>query len=594
MQGKWKNRLFSTNAVRNTIYLLLLVLFSFWSLLPTAVAGENARPEQIILTWTGDPDSSQTISWLMPGGSPAQVQYIEANVFNGSFNSARQVNITGIAFDSIYYRYTATITGLTPDTEYIYRVGREGCWSDNLSFTTATNTGKFSFLYMGDVQSGYAEWGSMLNSVYQAYPHIKFSLLGGDLTSYSNNENEWGQFLDAAANIFSRIPLMPTMGNHDGAMYLKFFALPPNGPPNLQSEFYSFDYGNAHFVILNSNKNTNLTAKQWLQQDLQASSKTWKFAVFHHPAYQAYPDNKGIDQSIRDNWVPILEQNGVDMVFVGHQHEYMRTYPIYQNKVQTGPADYGIVYVMGNAGTKVYAPGPGFDYIAKEVSCSNYQLINIDGNVLTLISKKADGELIDSYTIKKSSGSAPTLIPDHNDNCPGQAIEITYTDNPDWRSAITEVSVDGVPIYGKYNISEGKIIIYADVFDQTRDYLITITARNYQDATIRQTMVNLFSDWPDESVFTTYDRNIEFSLPVSKTQTLGDHIYVTDIMGRRLDVTCIILEDNQKKVQVLSSKGIYQPGASYTLWIKDSLQADGGIKTLKTPYKMQFKISEKE
>ena len=85
MQGKWKNRLFSTNAVRNTIYLLLLVLFSFWSLLPTAVAGENARPEQIILTWTGDPDSSQTISWLMPGGSPAQVQYIEANVFNGSF-----------------------------------------------------------------------------------------------------------------------------------------------------------------------------------------------------------------------------------------------------------------------------------------------------------------------------------------------------------------------------------------------------------------------------------------------------------------------------------------------------------------------------
>ena len=114
MQSKWKNGQISTNVARKTIYLLLLLaLFSFRSLLPVAIAVEFTGPEQIILTWTGDPASSQTISWLMPGGSPAQVQYIEANVFNGSFNSARQVNTTGIAFDSIYYRYTANITGLT-------------------------------------------------------------------------------------------------------------------------------------------------------------------------------------------------------------------------------------------------------------------------------------------------------------------------------------------------------------------------------------------------------------------------------------------------------------------------------------------------
>ena len=118
---------------------------------------------------------------------------------------------------------------MNPDTKYIYRVGREGAWSEALSFTTAADTEKFEFLYMGDVQSGYAQWGDTLNSVYQASPRIKFALLGGDLTDNGDDEYEWGQFLDAATGVFSLIPVMPALGNHDGSMYLNFFALPENG-----------------------------------------------------------------------------------------------------------------------------------------------------------------------------------------------------------------------------------------------------------------------------------------------------------------------------------------------------------------------------
>ena len=90
------------------------------------------------------------------------------------------------------------------------------------------------------------------------------------------------------------------------------------------------------------------------------SKQTWKFALFHHPAYPASPDYKGIDQSIIANWVPILEQNRVDMVFVGHQHQYMRTHPVFQGEIQSDPGRYGIIYVMGNAGSKTYIPGQGF------------------------------------------------------------------------------------------------------------------------------------------------------------------------------------------------------------------------------------------
>jgi hypothetical protein len=143
--------------------------------------------------------------------------------------------------------------------------------------------------------------------------------------------------------------------------------------------------------------------KQWLQEDLQAATKEWKFVVFHVPAYPATYDYKEIDKSIRANWIPVLEQNRVDMVFVGHQHQYMRTHPLYQGEVQTDPAAYGIVYVMGNAGSKTYPGGGEFSYIAVERTGSNYQIIQLDGDVLTLTAKEASGELIETYTINKGS-----------------------------------------------------------------------------------------------------------------------------------------------------------------------------------------------
>jgi hypothetical protein len=93
------------------------------------------------------------------------------------------------------------------------------------------------------------------------------------------------------------------------------------------------------------------------------------------------------------------------MVFVGHQHVYMRTYPIFQGEVQDD--SYGIVYVMGNAGSKTYAGGGGFPYIACEKTGSNYQVIELDGDVLTLTSREANGELIDTYTIYKSTQVQP-------------------------------------------------------------------------------------------------------------------------------------------------------------------------------------------
>ncbi len=396
---------------------ILSLILGLWA---GACCGNGARvalaeplacgPDQIILTWTGDPAATQSVTWLMSENTTAQLQYWKEEEFSENFDFPFIIQVQGTPFDSTHYRYQANISGLNPDTAYVYRVGTEGAWSAPRSFTTAGDKEKFSFLYLGDVQAGYAEWGNMLNSIHDSYPQVKFALMGGDLTDNGSDATEWGQCLDAAAGVFSQIPVMPALGNHDGSMYFKFFALPGNGPDSFEQEFYSFDYGNAHFAVLNSNNNTNQAAKEWLQRDLQSHAKAWKFTVFHHPAYPAFDDYKTIDESICENWVPILEQNGVDMVFVGHQHEYMRTYPIFQGEVQSDPGHYGIVYVMGNAGSKVYGAGSGFPYIACEETGSNYQIIDIDGDTMTLTSVKSSGGIIEHYTISTGAGPSYNLI----------------------------------------------------------------------------------------------------------------------------------------------------------------------------------------
>lgn len=438
-----------------SLVFLLLVISLCTNFSSTVLAEDLTKPEQIILTWTSDPATSQAITWLMPNGSPAKVEYIKADEFSGSFDSAQSVEAIDSVFDSVYYRYTVNLTGLNPDTKYMYRVGSDEEFSDTLSFTTAADTDNFTFLYMGDVQAGYKEWGEMLNHIINTNPSIKFALLGGDLTDNGDDPNEWSQFLDAAQNMFAHIPVMPTLGNHDGSMYLNFFALPTNGPAGLQQEFYSFDYGNAHFVVLNSNNNTNEVAKQWLREDLQNTTKKWKFVMFHHPAYQAFDDNKTIDDSIRANWIPILEQYRVDMVFVGHQHLYMRTYPIYQGEVQTDSEAYGIVYVMGNAGSKFYTGGKDYPYIAKEESGSNYQIINISDDDLVLTAKKANGELIESYTLHKKDIPVKLTSPTSDKKfVAGEQVIIKGIAEDHWTSVdIIVTDPDGSIIYGPTEVS---------------------------------------------------------------------------------------------------------------------------------------------
>ena len=387
-----------------------------------AVSEAAGAPDQIILSWTGDPQTTQTIAWRNSDAvTSGKVQYMKESEKTGDFSGALEKDAVCSETYTGFNHFEAELDNLEPGVTYAYRVGSEGGWSEASTFTTAAYTAayidKFSFMHMGDVHIGYDKnssgvWRQLLDQALVNYPDLKFTLQSGDLIDETTDYGQWEEFFNTEAGVFDRIPFMPAIGNHeneDTSIYLKSFALPRNGPEGLKEHDYSFDYGNAHFVVLDSNLmgsegELSEVGMNWLESDLQNSDKTWKFVMFHHPPYGV--DSRDVTQGnmIKASWAPIMESNGVDMVFVGHQHMYMRTYPICGGEIQEKPSQ-GITYVLGDAGDKTYLNPESHDYIAvvKEGSAATgYTAISIDGDVLTMTTRGLDGGIMDEFKINKS------------------------------------------------------------------------------------------------------------------------------------------------------------------------------------------------
>jgi len=367
-------------------------------------------PDQITLTWPGDPANTLAVNWRT--APSVQEGAIE---FRGDGGEAMAVSATYTAVedellenDPVVHRFTAELTGLSPDTTYEYRVGAAGdAWTDWTTFTTAPETAQpFSFIYLGDAQKGLDEWGDLVQKSFDQFPKMDFYIIAGDLVNDGDWRNEWDEFFAGGAGVFDRTPLVPCLGNHDvnddleAEFYLESFALPTNGPPNLDPErAYHFTYGNALFVVLDSNLPVE-TQSDWLEEVLSASDTTWKFAMYHHPAYSSrgVRDNEGV----REQWGAVFDEHGVDIAFQGHDHAYLRTYPMRDGERVESPND-GTIYVVSVSGTKFYDQDE-HDYT--EIGFTEtmtYQTIDIETNPDRLVYKAydLDGEVRDEFVIEK-------------------------------------------------------------------------------------------------------------------------------------------------------------------------------------------------
>ncbi len=174
-------------------------------------------------------------------------------------------------------------------------------------------------------------------------PLINIWVALGDI-AYRSGTNEQFQsaLFDTFEDIMSNTALWPAYGNHDERRwtYFRIFDLPENaevgGVASGTENYYSIDYSNIHFVMLDSQaSDRSATGKmaRWLKQDLAQNNKTWLVVAFHHPPYSKGShdsdddgDSRGRMSDMRENILPILEASGVDLVLSGHSHMYERSY----------------------------------------------------------------------------------------------------------------------------------------------------------------------------------------------------------------------------------------------------------------------------
>jgi 3',5'-cyclic AMP phosphodiesterase CpdA len=308
----------------------------------------------------------------------------------------------------VVHRHTAVLSGLRPGTTYLYSVGdgSNAGWSDVAEFTTAPGRVEpFSFVYMGDAQNGLDRWGSLVRTAFRERPDAAFYLMAGDLVNRGNERDDWDSLFHNAAGIYDRRPLVPVLGNHEcqggrPRLYLEQFTLPANGPAGVEpGRAYAFEYSNALFVILDSNLDP-AGQTDWLERQLAGTQATWKFVAYHHPAYSSAP--KRDNARVRELWTPIFDRYHVDLALQGHDHAYLRTYPLKDQRRVDRPQD-GTVYVVSVSGTKFYEQAPR-DYTEFGLTrVATYQVLDlqVSGPRLVYRAYDLDGTLRDHFVVEK-------------------------------------------------------------------------------------------------------------------------------------------------------------------------------------------------
>jgi 3',5'-cyclic AMP phosphodiesterase CpdA len=397
--------------------------------------------------------------------------------------TARRIAVRSV---TTHWLYRATLVGLVAGTEFAYRLRRSG----EPVFIARAQAPKsavqpYRFAVFGDCAAGTPGQRAIAYEAYRARPDFVF--VTGDIVYNRGRISEYRSNFFPVYNADTASPaagapllrgtvFLAAPGNHDlattnldfypdGLAYFLYWCQPSNGPlrtlgaqntPVLQGSSarkqafldaagsayprmanFSFDYGNAHWIVLDANTYVDWTdpgLRAWLASDLRsAQNATWRFVGFHHPGFNS--SRKHFDEQRMRLVASLFEQGQVDIVFSGHVHNYQRTFPLhfsvatgadgrptrttgridgrwtldrhFDGKTQTRPN--GVIYLITGAGgaplydTEQQAdPGSWQEFTHKFISnVHSFTVVDVMGPRLTVRQLSAKGEEVDRFEVAK-------------------------------------------------------------------------------------------------------------------------------------------------------------------------------------------------
>ncbi|MEK3916613.1 S-layer homology domain-containing protein [Paenibacillus sp. FSL H7-0331] len=431
------------------------------------------RVQQTTIQYVKDSDFANASEKLIEQVAKYEVQVMQ-NVNNGPLGE--------IKF------HKALVTGLEPSTKYHYRVGYEGHWSAWNEYKTADSAldKPVSFVYVTDSHTkgdnGLEAYQKLLKNAFANYPNAQFIMHGGDIVDDGKLSDEWNQFWKASSFYATSIPSGYTMGNHDvkgegKEVFVKGLELPNNGPENQKKYVYSFDSGEVHFTVLNSEADAVTMAKQaeWLREDIKKSDKKWKMVMFHKPVYHTESGRSELIEDSRTYFAPILEELEVDLVLVGHDHVYSRTYPMKKGKPLLN-GERGTVYLDGGASGWKFYDGTKYAYLdfMFDDDVPVYSAIQVSHDKISIQAHTVNGDMFDNYSIEKKDAAVTSVSvsPASASVVQGATQQLTAAvtvvsgakQTVTWTSSDSKVAVD----------ANGLVTVAADA--ATGNYSITATS----------------------------------------------------------------------------------------------------------------------
>ncbi|MGA2395698.1 MAG: metallophosphoesterase family protein [Candidatus Lustribacter sp.] len=297
--------------------------------------------------------------------------------------AARQTSYTDAKSNQVVYAYHARLTGLQPGTAYLYAAVHDGAEPEFGTFRTVPRgRTAFTFTSFGDQGTptlgrkfvppagvtmanppfvndnlGSPAGGDTTLGVERVRP--AFHLFNGDLC-YANLAEDrvrtWWDFWSNNSRSARNRPWMPSPGNHENELgngpigyraYQTYFAVPPAGGQTdvTRGLWYAFTAGSVRVIsianddiVYQDGGNSYVRGysggaqKAWLEHELAAARSDrgidWIVVCMHQVAISSVDQFNGADLAIREEWLPLFDKYGVDLVVCGHEHHYERSHPI--------------------------------------------------------------------------------------------------------------------------------------------------------------------------------------------------------------------------------------------------------------------------
>ncbi len=326
--------------------------------------GPDPTPFHVRLGVGGDPARGIAVVWRTDVRTT--VTRIELESSEGLVRLAEGVTYRYRSGNELIRVHEVHLCGLTPDTEYTYRVGGgdadgEQGWSAPRTFRTgpdiaADPEASVLIAMAGDSRNGTAVWADVAADIATHAPDLL--VFSGDAVATGSVQSQWDAFFDAAEELLATVPMVAAHGNHE-ANAINFYA--QLAMPGDESS-YSLDLGHAHLTVLNDTPphagDVAGAIRTFLDEDLGATEAPWTIITHHRPIWSS-GSTHGPAADLQAQWGPVLDEHGADLVVAGHDHIYERTWPMRGRAVTS--AGSGTVYLVnGGAGAPLYGVIPRF------------------------------------------------------------------------------------------------------------------------------------------------------------------------------------------------------------------------------------------